>query len=121
MAELDFAIPKVEFVSYTGGYPTLCSGVLTVLIDGKEYKFGHEPCSGHYDREKDEFVYDDDNYQKFWRSGGRISRAYNAIEGPWEEDKLYSEELPETLKALVPILLQVFNENVEHGCCGGCI
>ena len=92
-----------------------------MLIDGKEYKFGHESGTGHYDHEKEKFVYDDDNYQKFWRSGGRISRAYNVLEGPWEEDEFYSEALPGNLKALVPTLLHVFNENVEHGCCGGCI
>ena len=32
---------KVKFVSYTGKFPNLCSGVLTLNIDGKEVKFGH--------------------------------------------------------------------------------
>lgn len=27
----------VEFVSYTGKYPNLCSGVLTLKINGKTY------------------------------------------------------------------------------------
>ena len=30
---------RVKFISYTGEYPNLCSGVLTLEIDGKEYKF----------------------------------------------------------------------------------
>lgn len=30
----------VNFVSYTGSYPNLCSGVLTLEIDGKEITFG---------------------------------------------------------------------------------
>ena len=32
----------VEFVSYTGTYPNLCSGVLTLRIDGEEVRFGHD-------------------------------------------------------------------------------
>ena len=31
----------VEFVSYTGEYPNLCRGVLTLCIDGEEVRFGH--------------------------------------------------------------------------------
>ena len=40
----------IKFISYTGKYPNLCSGVLTVEINGKEYKFGHDV--GDYDFEK---------------------------------------------------------------------
>lgn len=32
---------NVEFVSYTGKFPNLCSGVLTLRIDGENVKFGH--------------------------------------------------------------------------------
>lgn len=45
----------VEFVSYTGEYPNLCSGILTVKIDGEIVKL--PPfcmCSGgsvHFDSE----------------------------------------------------------------------
>ena len=31
---------RVKFISYTGEYPNLCSGVLTLEIDGVQYKFG---------------------------------------------------------------------------------
>lgn len=111
---------KIEFVSYTGRYPTLCSGVLTVLIDGKEYKFGHEPCSGYYDHKTHEFKYEDSNYQKFWCSGGHLNKDYEAVKGPWERDPWYSSELPAELRELLPELLRVFNINVAYGCCGGC-
>ena len=30
----------VEFVSYTGEFPNLCRGVLTLRIDGEEVRFG---------------------------------------------------------------------------------
>lgn len=43
---------KIEFVDYNGEYPTLCSGVLTVLIDGKEYKFGHNYDNYHLINDK---------------------------------------------------------------------
>lgn len=29
-------VPVVEFVDYDGDYPNLCSGTLTIKIDGKE-------------------------------------------------------------------------------------
>ena len=31
----------VKFISYTGEYPNLCKGVLTLEIDGVEYTFGY--------------------------------------------------------------------------------
>ena len=31
---------NVKFVSYTGEYPNLCSGTLTLEIKGKKYRFG---------------------------------------------------------------------------------
>ena len=30
---------EIEFVSYTGKYPCLCMGTLTLKIDGKEMSF----------------------------------------------------------------------------------
>ena len=31
---------NIEFVSYTGEYPNLCNGILTLKIDNKIVKFG---------------------------------------------------------------------------------
>lgn len=31
----------VKFISYTGKWPNLCSGILTLEIDGKEVQFGY--------------------------------------------------------------------------------
>lgn len=36
----------VEFVSYTGKYPNLCNGTLTLRIDGKEVRF-NDKVSGN--------------------------------------------------------------------------
>ena len=74
-------MPKFEFVSYSGKYPTLCSGILKFKIDGKLYTIGKD--------------------QYFWlRSGGRVSFDDNWCEeevthGPWSVLEKY---LPEKLR-----------------------
>lgn len=95
----------VEFVSYTGKYPNLCSGTLTLKIDGAEWRFGY--------KEKN---------LPFWRSGGSCGFNDNWEEcvtvGEWVIDVL---GLPEEIKKYATEIDEVFNENVEFGCCGGCI
>jgi len=39
---------KIKFISYDGKYPNLCRGVFTVMINEKEYKFGHNYSNYHY-------------------------------------------------------------------------
>lgn len=101
---------RVEFVSYNGEFPNLCSGLLVVKIDGKEVKFGGTACT-------DEYKY---NYKKFWRSGGSVKSDDNwnmwTEQGEWELGRIEDE-----FKDVAEELIRVFNENVEHGCCGGCI
>lgn len=94
---------EIEFVSYTGKYPCLCVGTLTLKIDGKEMSFSGEFCSGgscYFDGDWDEHVTEGD-----WE----IDFDY----GDWEELNLTPEEKEE--------ITFLFNENVEHGCCGGCL
>lgn len=113
----NYTTEHVEFISYTGRYPNLCSGVLTLKIDGEICRFGHEPDSYNYNEDK----YDDDNYDKFWCSGGKVSFSgeygYNVSEGEWEIDV---NELPEKFRKYASEIDYTFNSNVEHGCCGGC-
>ena len=101
----------VKFISYTGEYPNLCSGVLTLEIDGIEYKFGHNYLI--FDSWKT-----DGNFQRFWYSGGGITSDYHAYGGEWEIDV---EELPEQFRQYAAEIDKVFNDNVPYGCCGGCI
>lgn len=85
---------EIEFVSYTGEYPCLCIGTLTLKIDGKEMSFKGEFHSGgtcYFDEDWDEHV----------------------TEGDWEALNLTDEEKEE--------ITLLFNVNVEHGCCGGCL
>lgn len=96
---------KIEFVSYTGKWPCLCLGVLTLRIDGKEYTFGYE---------------DGCDYSKFWASGGCcgiVDGESEVIEGRW----WCSDNLPTFLKDYEEEIMDLFNENVDYGCCGGCL
>jgi hypothetical protein len=92
---------RVNFISYTGSYPCLCHGELTLEIDGTKHTFGYG-CE----------------FPHFWSSGGYISDDYEVVEGEWEIDV---ERLPEQFWDVADEIDKVFNENVPYGCCGGCI
>lgn len=92
---------RVKFVSYTGEYPNLCSGVLTLEIDGKEYKFGHDCRYYHVDENGNWRNTDEDlnnpNFNSFWTSGGCVTGGapdwdFEIEHDEWEIDV---EELPE--------------------------
>lgn len=91
----------VKFVSYTGAYPNLCSGILTLEIDGEEVGFGYGTPN-----------------RPFWSSGGGITDDYYPIDGEWIID---AERIPSEYRQYADEIDRVFNYNVEHGCCGGCI
>lgn len=103
----------IKFIKYTGEYPNLCYGILTLDIDGDIVEFGYD--------------YNDLNYKfrypPFWVSGGccrfneDYSEAYVSQE-PWE---LNDFNIPEKYKYLSHELIDIFNENVHYGCCGGCL
>lgn len=91
---------KVKFISYDGKYPNLCSGALKLEIDGEIVEFKpYGDC--------------------FWCSGGGVSWDYNSTyRGEWV---IHYEGLPDKYKQYADEIDKVFNENVEFGCCGGCI
>ena len=95
----------VKFVSYTGKKPSLCMGILTLEINGKEMKFGHD------------FIHPDNNYDKFWKSGGSCDHGI-LNQDNWKIDFF---KLPFEVKLYYAEIKHVFNANVPHGCCGGCI
>lgn len=87
---------KVEFVSYNGRYPNLCSGILVLRIDGEEIAFDDALTSGgcvSFSDDWDEYI------------------GY----GPWVVN------VPEKYRALADKISECVNENVEWGCCGGCV
>jgi hypothetical protein len=114
---------RVKFVSYDGECPNRCRGVLVLEIDGVQYKFGHHFSHCHYNKNKNGWIYDDEdpnnpNYEKFWESGGHASIKEGVELGEWVID---AECLNEKFIDLVDEIDRVFNENVPWGCCGGCL
>ena len=99
----------VKFISYTGKYPNLCCGDLTLEIDGEKVIFGSMYCSRMSERKG--------IYPIFWHSGGYI-RNYEAYQGEWQIDV---SEIPEEYRKYASEIDEVFTTNVPYGCCGGCI
>ncbi len=87
-------------VEYNGSYPNFCSGDLIVIIDGVSWEFpDHCLRSGG-----GVSLYPDEGEDEVWQGEWSISD--------------WPEEFPEELKEVV---LDAVNEQVSHGCCGGCI
>lgn len=87
----------VEFVSYDGAYPNLCSGQLVLKINGQVREFSRH-CL---------------------QSGGTVW-----FDNDWDahiENGHWSIDLPEDLEPLRKEIEECINENIPHGCCGGCV
>ena len=102
----------VEFVSYTGKYPNLCSGILALRIDGEDVNFGYVPINPN-DR-----IYKDPLYKPFWLTGGGLVGYEGVYHGEWKVDE---SDLPEQYRKYAKEIAEVMNANVPYGCCGGCI
>ena len=88
----------IEFISYSGKYPTLCMGKLKFRVNGKLYTTSNLLSGGSVG-----FTEDGDAYIE---------------KGPWELPKGC---LPKELVPYEKEIIEMINENVEHGCCGGCL
>lgn len=89
---------RLKFISYDGDFPNLCRGTLIMELDGKKITFS-EFCLS---------------------SGGNVSfdAEWNekVTQGNWKISKFpigFPEELRDRAVELV-------NENIRLGCCGGC-
>lgn len=89
---------KVEFVSYDGKWPNLCSGTLVMRINGKDVEFPPYCMS----------------------SGGCAYFRNNWSEEVVERGE-WSVNVPDEYKALKKEIEEGVNENVPWGCCGGCL
>lgn len=88
---------NIEFISYDGRYPNPCSGKLVLKIDGEIVEFdNHALCSGGS-------VWFDEHWSE------------HVEEGNWIVD------VPEKYKALKREITDCVNDNIGHGCCGGCV
>lgn len=92
---------NIKFVSYDGKYPNLCSGVLILNVDGKIVTINkYSLCSGGSAH------FNDDYSESFIEYG-----PWSLNEGHFSD---YSEEEKE-------YIIELINENIPHGCCGGCL
>lgn len=87
----------VEFVSYDGKFPNLCSGILVLNIDGEEVVFP--------------------KYCMFSGGGTWFDDDWcdHVSCGEW------TVEVPAEYTAYYDDIHRVVNENVPFGCCGGCL
>ena len=127
----------IEFVSYEGKFPNLCEGLLIVRIDGRLYAF-----SPYYDSMYRSFLnrfnrteaLEDDSITKvsgfYLRSGGYIDWGEDGenpkiVKGKWIIDdksmKLENGERFILSGEQKSELEKVINQNIELGCCGGCV
>ena len=108
----DINFEHVEFISYTGKWPSLCMGILTLKIDGKEVHFGRD----FYNKETE------NNYSKFWESGGNCyidgCMGGGTNKGEWRIDV---QQIPEEFRKYAFEIDALINENIPFGCCGGCL
>ena len=88
----------IEFVSYDGKYPNLCSGQLVLKINGQV-------------RELPRYCLHSGGGVWFEEGWG----AAHIKTGKWSID------LPEDLEPLRKEIEKCINKNIPHGCCGGCI
>lgn len=97
----------ITFVSYTGAWPSLCAGILKLVIDGETVTFGPSTSV------------EKPMYDRFWRSGGYTNWATKeVVERGW---CVCADELPEQYRAYADEIQAVMDANIPHGCCGGCI
>lgn len=86
-------------IQYNGEYPNLCSGQLVVTIGDKKWAFP-DYCL---------------------RSGGSVhfDADWNEVigSGEWTIDK-FPKGFPKEYKQTV---IDRVNEEIPHGCCGGCV
>lgn len=89
----------VEFISYDGGFPNLCSGTLVLRLDGIDVTFPSYSLS----------------------SGGGVRFDGDWMEhvddGEWSISE-WPDGWPEDAKGDA---VDEVNSNVSHGCCGGCV
>lgn len=99
----------IKFVKYTGAYPNLCSGTVFLEVDGEPVVIQpYHLTSGGSCGWDPEYI--DRGPWTLKRPKGMLE--WDAFVLP-QETRFTEEELD--------YIEHLINENVEHGCCGGCI
>lgn len=103
-------VRQVEFINYTGEYPCLCSGEVTLKIDGEvvefcEYKFKSRETGKPY----------------LSLSSGSSCGFNNDYTESYINNGDWEIELDPRYEDIKDIVLDLINKNVPYGCCGGCL
>ncbi len=90
----------IQFISYDGKWPNLCSGNLVFSVNGQKREVKYALCSG-----------------------GGITQDWDTYSGAWSIIPIDADELVfnDFTESDFKVLTDLVNENIEHGCCGGCI
>ena len=97
----------IEFVSYDGKYPNLCSGTLVLKIDGEDHSFRNALQSGGMVTHDGKY-----NHWSVYHDEWDFHPENDFSEE--NQDIIFTEAEKKWIKMLI-------NENVEWGCCGGCV
>ena len=92
-------MPTIEFVNYTGEWPCLCSGTLTIKVDGKEYEI--DPATGETKTKVTvTYAYDDvtKNLEDIYEMG--------FTNDPWKKLGIAREKKMPTGTAMVPRVIK---------------
>lgn len=92
----------IKFISYDGNYPNLCSGTLVVSID-------NNIISGEYVLNSGGSCYFTNNY-----SDAHVEKGWWTMETDWLPEEYRTEDV-------INRIIELVNENVPQGCCGGCL
>lgn len=127
----------IEFVSYEGKFPNLCEGLLVVRIDGRLYAFNPYYDSMYrsfWNRFNRTESLEDDSITKvsgfYLRSGGYIDWGEDGENPKIVKRKWIIDDKAMKLENGVRFILsgeqkseleKVINQNIEFGCCGGCV
>lgn len=93
---------NIQFISYDGQFPCLCGGTLILNVDGIEVSDKyclHSGGNAYITKEGDELV-----QRGLWTVD--FERSFVGMDFSEEEQRLITD---------------LVNQNVRHGCCGGCI
>ena len=95
---------RIKFISYDGKFPNLCSGILVFSINDVEYKVSYALTSGGC-------TYFTNDYQDEHIESGEWSIDF---------DNKDFKDIPLTEDDKI-VLTKLVNDNVDYGCCGGCL
>jgi hypothetical protein len=112
----------IEFVSYNGEYPNLCSGDLVLRVYNTVDSFDCSTVENFSEEGSDLQDYKEYTFDHILSSGGSCSYDNNGDDICYHGDWTIEEyNLPDELKPYKKKIEELVNDNVPKGCCGGCL